>query len=428
MAARIERDLLGVGHPVEVPPDLAPEHARGPQVLAAARGSPPGSAGARRRACRACPRDCGGRRTSGRQPEKIAARSRRDARVAGPLDVRARVGELQLYRVAAEPCGLALLLAPHGLHLLVGVGGVAAGPRGSRAVRHDDAAERLAGLVEAVADAGLRHDLDVVLVGRDAQVRHPPEGLVRRPGPARERKCRPGGGRISWVTIWNRPGRGASPQFRRSTGRLAAAIAWPWRLSFSSGMRTRVRDATSGNSAASTSRALRRMPLAARARRDAPGDEHMAQVVEIGVVADRVSEVRAERSRTPSPRGGRPPPSPPGPRPGAPARASSPGISKPARSARRETACWEKYWTPQPASPDHSSTGRVRAVVDGGEGELVEPGRDVAAGPDVARRPGSSPWRCRAPRCRRGTSIRRARRPRRRWRPRRARPPIASGA
>jgi hypothetical protein len=28
--------------------------------------------------------------------------------------------------------------------------------------------------------------------------------------------------------------------------------------------------------------------------------------------------------------------------------------------------------------------GRVRAVVDGREGELVQPGRDVAAGPDVA--------------------------------------------
>src|ERR1035438_3262222 len=98
--------------------------------------------------------------------------------MAGPLDVRAPVRELQLYRVAAEPCGRALLLASHRLHLLIGKGGVGAGPGRSRPVRDNNAAKRLAAPVEAVADAGLGLDLDVVRVGDDAQVRPPPERLL----------------------------------------------------------------------------------------------------------------------------------------------------------------------------------------------------------------------------------------------------------
>src|ERR1017187_2675010 len=59
------------------------------------------------------------------------------------------------------------------------------------------------------------------------------------------------------------------------------------------------------------------------------------------------------------------------------------GRSMPAGASRRPTACWEKYCAPTPGSPDHSSMGGVRAVSDGDEGELVEPGGDVALRGDV---------------------------------------------
>src|ERR1017187_9941125 len=94
------------------------------------------------------------------------------------------------------------------------------------------------------------------------------------------------------------------------------------------------------------------------------------------------------------------------------------GRSMPAGASRRPTACWEKYCAPTPGSPAHSSLGaasreatgakpradsllgkvlradagiagpfvdgRVFAVVDGDEGELVEPGGDIALRGDVA--------------------------------------------
>ena len=46
----------------------------------------------------------------------------------------------------------------------------------------------------------------------------------------------------------------------------------------------------------------------------------------------------------------------------------------------------EKYCTPQPPSPDHSSTGRVGAVVHRHEGQFVEPAGDVARVIHVAGR------------------------------------------
>lgn len=32
-------------------------------------------------------------------------------------------------------------------------------------------------------------------------------------------------------------------------------------------------------------------------------------------------------------------------------------MGRPEAGIRRATPCWEKYWTPQPTSPDHSSGG-----------------------------------------------------------------------
>ena len=91
-------------------------------------------------------------------------------------------------------------------------------------------------------------------------------------------------------------------------GRLAAAMAWPCRFSFSSGMWKRMRSAISGNSARSTSVAIGENQVAALAGHHAAQHQQVADLVKIGVVRDVVAEVDADgldrfggRARRPRP-------------------------------------------------------------------------------------------------------------------------------
>jgi hypothetical protein len=80
------------------------------------------------------------------------------------------MSQLNLDRVPADLRGGALFLATHGLHVGIRQRSVGAGARGAGAVGDDDAAERLAGKFEAIGDAGIGHDFDVVLVCGDAEM------------------------------------------------------------------------------------------------------------------------------------------------------------------------------------------------------------------------------------------------------------------
>jgi hypothetical protein len=101
-----------------------------------------------------------------------------DCGVTGLLDVGGRVGELKLDAIAAEAGGLPLLESANFLHLLVGVVGEGAGAGRAGAVGDDHAAESEGGVVEAIADGGVRHDFNVVLMGGEAQVGDLGEGSV----------------------------------------------------------------------------------------------------------------------------------------------------------------------------------------------------------------------------------------------------------
>ena len=69
-----------------------------------------------------------------------------------------------------------MFVAAQRAHLGVGGGGVGAGASAAGAIGHDNAAEGKAGGVEAIADTGVGHDLDVVLVRADAKVGDAGEG------------------------------------------------------------------------------------------------------------------------------------------------------------------------------------------------------------------------------------------------------------
>jgi hypothetical protein len=106
----------------------------------------------------------------------------RDTGVAGRLHVGARVRELELERVPAVPGGLALLVAAHRLHLDVREPGKPAAARRARAIGHHHPAKGEARGRAALVDAGLRHDLEIVLVRTDGEMRH--AGQRRRRGGA----------------------------------------------------------------------------------------------------------------------------------------------------------------------------------------------------------------------------------------------------
>ena len=78
-------------------------------------------------------------------------------------------------------------------------------------------------------------------------------------------------------------------------GRLAAAMAWPWRFSFSPGMCSETRGASSGKSARRTSCAVSIRDRAARSGHDAAKQQHVPEVVHVRQVGQRVAEVGAER-------------------------------------------------------------------------------------------------------------------------------------
>ena len=75
-------------------------------------------------------------------------------------------------RILPDEGGFLLFNPAHGLHLLIGVSRVRAAARASRAIGHDDRHEPFVGFAEASEDAFERHDLNIVMVRRDAQVGH----------------------------------------------------------------------------------------------------------------------------------------------------------------------------------------------------------------------------------------------------------------
>ncbi len=68
--------------------------------------------------------------------------------------------------------------------------GVGAAARRAGAIGDDNPAERLSGGVEARSDAVVRHDLDIVLMGANAEVRDAGEGVqAERVGSAKVRSA-----------------------------------------------------------------------------------------------------------------------------------------------------------------------------------------------------------------------------------------------
>ena len=175
VAAGIEGDFVGIDHPVEVAPDFAAEDA----VRAVFRGKSAQGFQAAKEHGHVGVVFVGGV-VEVNHPGAAAVEDGGEiglhAGVAGRFDVGTGVGELELDGVAAELGGFALLFAADGLHLFVVELQKRAGARGAGAIGHDDASEGFAGVVEAVGDAGMRHNLDVVLVGRDAEVGDTGEG------------------------------------------------------------------------------------------------------------------------------------------------------------------------------------------------------------------------------------------------------------
>ena len=88
----------------------------------------------------------------------------------------ARIPELDLAGVFAHERGLALFRDAHLFHALVGVIGVDAGARAAGAIGGHHAGEPPAGAAETLGDTVVRHDFDIVLVGRNAQVGGAREG------------------------------------------------------------------------------------------------------------------------------------------------------------------------------------------------------------------------------------------------------------
>ena len=263
--ADVEHDLVVVLHPVQVAPDLAAEHALRALVLRQQ------ADGLQHRDHHADVRvvlvggvvgvDDLGLDDLQQRGELIAQR-----RVGRVLDHLAGVAELQHRLVVARVRGLVLLVDAHRRHLLVGVVGVRADAGAAAAVGAGDAAEALVLLQVALGDAVVGHDLEVVLVGADAEVGDVREDRLHRLAAGDEDLgvrvaqfhvrsffCIHRGGaenaeKISVVRMSSlRPLRlcGASSYF---LGKLAAATAWPTRRLFSSGTNRLI--FTSGNSRA----------------------------------------------------------------------------------------------------------------------------------------------------------------------------------
>jgi hypothetical protein len=81
-------------------------------------------------------------------------------------------------RVLAEDRGFLLFGPPHLLHLRVGVASVEAVARAAGAVRDRHTREVFVRLAEALEDAEIGHDLEVVLVRRNSQMGGTRQGRV----------------------------------------------------------------------------------------------------------------------------------------------------------------------------------------------------------------------------------------------------------
>ena len=91
--------------------------------------------------------------------------------VVRPFHCGARMGQLDLDAVVAQPGGPPLLAAPDGLHLGIAHPRIASGARAAAAVGRDNAGKPAVVPSAAQGNAMKRHDLDVILVGADAQMR-----------------------------------------------------------------------------------------------------------------------------------------------------------------------------------------------------------------------------------------------------------------
>ena len=167
-------------------------------------------------------------------------------------------------------------------------------------------------------------------------------------------------------------------------GRLAAAMAWPWRFSFSSGMWKRMRSATSGNSAARTSVAIERIRSPPAPGQHAAEHQQIAHLVEIGVGGDVVAEVDADGLVDPA--GAR----------SSPAAISfctcssltgsgiSVGRSIPAGASSRSDGLLREVLRAHAAVAGPFVRRGVLAIIHRHEGEFVQPRRDRALRRDVA--------------------------------------------
>ena len=165
-----------------------------------------------------------------------------DDRLAGVTYRFARMAELSHEAVLADHCGGVLLADTFRGDLVVGPILELAGAGASAPVGDGHSAEPAILLVVAGEDAMEGHELQVVLVGADAEVGRPTEGF-RGGEPVRDHEA---GARVE-------------RDHRRREGREAAATAWPWRLSFSEGTRRSMR--SSGNSSRRTVLACSMMML-----------------------------------------------------------------------------------------------------------------------------------------------------------------------
>jgi hypothetical protein len=92
---------------------------------------------------------------------------------------RARVRQLELDRILPDPRGLALLVAPHDLHLVISQVRVTPRARRTSTVGAHHPAKRPAGLSKTIGDARVGHDLEIVLMGANPEVRHPAQRHFR---------------------------------------------------------------------------------------------------------------------------------------------------------------------------------------------------------------------------------------------------------
>ena len=165
-----------------------------------------------------------------------------DGGLAGVADRGARVAQLGHEGVLSDHGGGVLFADAFGGDLVVGPVLELAGAAAAASVGDGHPAEPPVGAVIAGEDSMEGHELEVILMGADAEMRRPAKG-IRGGQSVREHEA---GARVE-------------RDHRRREGREAAATAWPWRLSFSEGTTRSIR--SSGNSSRRTASACAMMML-----------------------------------------------------------------------------------------------------------------------------------------------------------------------